>query len=83
MLPEFRVPESQRLPLRALALLCLAREYVDNSNDFEHFAQGLPSPPAPELCAASIEELNAFEFTLDGELTVSGAGVQKMPGAWR
>ena len=40
-----------------------------------------PAQPALELCAASIEELNEFEFNLDGALTVLGAEVQKMPVA--
>jgi ATP-dependent helicase HrpA len=72
MLPEFRLPETQRLPLRSLALLCLARGYIDNSNNFEDFVQRLPSPPAAELCAESIADLNAFEFTVAGQLTVLG-----------
>ena len=58
MLPELRVP----LPSQPLALLRSAREYIDSSNDFEIFALGLPSPPTPELCAASIEEPVALEI---------------------
>ena len=78
-LPQYRVPETQTLPLHSLALFGLARGYIDEAERFGDFAKELPSPPVMERLDECIQELDTYGLTVKGKLTLLGKAVQKLP----
>ena len=76
---EFRAPQAQRLPLRSLALYALAHKYIDTADCLTQFAYDLPSPPKMDNVKQAIQDLETYDLTVGGQLTLIGEAVEKLP----
>ena len=78
-LAEFRCPQAQRLPLRALGLFALERRHIANASFLSEFASGLPSPPDLGHVSEAVEDLEKYDLTKLGQLTLLGEVVAGLP----
>ena len=78
-LAEFRSPQAQRLPLRALGLFALERGHIANASSLSEFASGLPSPPDLGHVSEAIDDLEMYDLTKFGQLTFLGEVVAGLP----